>query len=148
VCNCYICSTLGVANWQMDELEQLYLVLKDQSLSEEELQMHCVRYWRERFRPDSDAYHLLYKVHNEGKKNKKQAAKDKSLGIVSGAADVNVDIAKHGYHGLRIEFKTVFGKQSSNQKRFEQALIKNGYLYRVIRSLDEFKELINWYLDE
>jgi hypothetical protein len=132
----------------MDEVKQLYLTLKDQSMSEMELQMHCVRYWREMFRPDSDEYYLLYKVHNEGKKTKRQASKDKLLGIVSGAADLNVDIGKRGYHGLRIEFKTTNGRQRPNQKRFEQALIKNGYLYRVIRSFDEFKELINWYLED
>jgi hypothetical protein len=132
----------------MDEVEQLYVSLKDQFLSEEALQMHCVHYWRQMFRPDSDAYYLLYKVHNEGKKTKRQAVKDKSLGILSGAADLNVDIAKHGYHGLRVELKAVSGRQSSNQKRFEQALTKNGYLYRVVRSLDEFKELINWYLGD
>lgn len=134
----------------MNEIEQLYINLKAKSQrkkrNEDDLQMRCVRHWQERFRPDSDEYYLLYKVHNEGKKTEMQASKDKAMGIISGAADLNLDIAKHGYHGLRIELKAISGTQSQNQKRVEQALQKNGYLYKVIRSLDEFKALINWYL--
>ncbi|MCS7029524.1 MAG: VRR-NUC domain-containing protein [Bacteroidia bacterium] len=112
------------------------------------LQMRCVRYWRTRYRPNQDEYYLLYKVHNEGKKSKYQAARDKALGIVAGAADINIDLPRHGYNGLRIEFKTLKGKQTTQQKRVQIALEKNGYLYKVIQTFEDFVELINWYLQD
>lgn len=131
------------------EIADLYNKLKaNQKVKRQEdtLQQRCVRHWQTKFRPDSDEYYLLYKVHNEGKKTKQQAAKDKAMGIVSGAADLNLDLARHGFHGLRIELKSLVGSQSANQKRVEQALQKNGYLYKVIRDFNEFVTLINWYL--
>lgn len=128
----------------MEEISRLYRSLKAKQ-SETELQKQCVRYWRTMFRPDQYEYYLLYKVHNEGKKSKPQAIKDKALGIVAGAPDLNLDLPRHGYHGLRIEMKTQKGKQTEKQRMFQKSLESNGYLYRVVRTLEEFKELINWY---
>jgi hypothetical protein len=122
------------------------LAKKPQKGDEAKLQMACVRYWQTKFRPNQDEYYLLYKVHNEGKKSKVQAAKDKALGIVAGAADMNLDLARRGYNGLRIEFKTLSGKQSPKQKIVQAALERNGYLYKVVQTLDEFISLIDWYL--
>lgn len=112
---------------------------------EDTLHMRCVRYWQTIFRPNQDEYYLFYKVHNEGKKSKQQAAKDKAMGIISGAADMNLDLPRHGYHGLRIEMKSSNGKQSKKQQLFQGAIERNGYLYKVVRTFDEFVELINWY---
>ena len=133
----------------MNELESLYNTLQAKQRrkrKEDDLQMRCVRHWQTMFRPNQDEYYLLYKVHNEGKKSKSQAAKDKAMGIISGAADMNLDLARRGYNGLRIEFKAVNGKQSANQVRVQAALEKNNYLYKVVQTFDEFVALINWYL--
>lgn len=134
----------------MENVNELYVRLKSKRTlqrSESLLQERCVRYWRTLFRPNEDEYYLFYKVHNEGKKTKSRAAKDKALGIVAGAADMNLDIARQGYHGLRIEFKRIGGKQSKQQKLFQQALEKNGYLYKVVQTFEDFELLIKWYLD-
>ena len=61
-------------------------------------------------------------------------------------ADTMLAIQRGGYGGLFIEFKTEVGRQSPEQKEWEIIIQNQGYLYRVIRSLEEFKELINWYL--
>ncbi len=47
------------------------------------------------------------------------------MGIVPGAADMNLDLARCGYHGLRIEMKSADGKQSEKQRNFQNALEKN-----------------------
>ena len=135
----------------MTELTTLYNNLKAKQRKkrqEDNLQMRCVRHWQTMFRPNQDEYYLLYKVHNEGKKTKQQAAKDKAMGIISGAADMNLDLARRSYHGLRIEFKSVSGSQSAKQARVQVALEKNGYLYKVVRTFEEFTTLINWYLNK
>lgn len=130
------------------ELELYNQLLKKQkrNRAEDALHMQCVRYWQTLFRPNQDEYYLFYKVHNEGKKSKHQAAKDKAMGIIAGAPDMNLDLARHGYHGLRIEIKAANGKQSKKQHIFQNALERNGYLYKVVRTFEEFTALIDWYV--
>ena len=70
-------------------------------------------------------------------------------GLVSGASDL---ILLHPswdgrWCGLAIEMKTPKGRQSENQKAWQKELEKTGcYRYEVVRSFDQFKELIDEYL--
>jgi hypothetical protein len=50
-------------------------------------------------------------------------------------------------HALFIEFKADKGKQNENQIAFKKAVENQGYKYIVIRSFDEFKEMIEGYLN-
>lgn len=68
------------------------------------------------------------------------------MGIVSGAPDCFLFMARHGFHGLAVEFKTEVGTQSDKQKEFQLRLEDNGYKYCICRSLDEFKTIISGYL--
>ena len=70
----------------------------------------------------------------------------KAMGVTKGVADTMLAIQRGGYGGMFVEFKTETGKQSDAQKEWQVIVENQGYLYRVIRSLEEFKELINWYL--
>lgn len=86
-------------------------------------------------------------IPNEGNRSSQMdGAVRKSLGLVAGAPDTFLFLAKGGYHGLAVEFKTPTGAQSEAQKNFQKRLEKNGYRYEICRSLDQFKEIINDYL--
>ena len=89
---------------------------------------------------------LLYHVANGGWRNKAVAAKLKAAGVVPGVADLALDIARGGCHGLKIEIKTAKGKQSPVQHHWQRLVEGQGYRYIVCRSLDEFKEQIDDYL--
>ena len=49
-------------------------------------------------------------------------------------------------YGLGIEFKTPKGKQSQEQKDFEKMFKAAGYEYWIIRSFDEFKDMITLWI--
>lgn len=64
----------------------------------------------------------------------------KALGVVAGVSDLILlgPDAKTYF----IELKTDKGTQSPAQRWFQQNVVNLGYDYRVIRSLEEFKELV------
>ena len=89
---------------------------------------------------------LLYHVANGGWRNKVVAAKLKAGGVVPGVADLILDIARGGYHGLRIELKTAKGKQSPVQRDWQRLEEAHGYKYIICRSLEEFQGEVSAYL--
>jgi len=75
-----------------------------------------------------------------------QARRLKDEGAVSGVADLFLSVPSSDYHGFYIEMKTQTGKQTENQKQFEQSVTAQGYKYAICRGVDEFMSLINEYL--
>lgn len=71
----------------------------------------------------------------------------KAEGVVSGVSDLLLLVPSRQYHGLCIEFKTDKGRQSEAQKEWQRAVELQGFCYRVVRSLDEFIDLLAWYFD-
>lgn len=110
---------------------------------ESTIQIHCVRWFNLAF-PEYQG--LLYSVPNGGQRNAITAKIMKAEGVVSGVSDLNLDVAKNGYHGLRIEMKTAKGKQSENQKIWQAKVEKQGYKYVVCHSEDEFVKAVKDYL--
>ena len=55
--------------------------------------------------------------------------------------------ATEQYHPLCIEVKTEKGRQSEHQKNFEKVATREGYFYQVCKSLQEFNQLIDNYLN-
>lgn len=55
-----------------------------------------------------------------------------------GVPDVNV--VKDGFY-IGLEVKTNKGKQSDNQKKFQELLEENGAEYHIVISIDDLKEL-------
>lgn len=85
---------------------------------------------------------LMFSVPNElGGKNAISTALAKSTGLMSGVSDTIV-ILPNG-RLIFVEFKTAKGVQSKSQKEFEKRVTAHGYDYYIVRSLEEFKELIN-----
>lgn len=83
---------------------------------------------------------LFFKIKNEGH-NRITGAIDKATGLVPGVADMCflVPYARP----IFLEFKTEKGRQSPNQKNWEAKVKEAGYMYFVIRSFDQFKQIIN-----
>lgn len=90
----------------------------------------------------------LFAVPNGGHRNIQTARNLKAEGVNSGVSDLLLLVPKREYHGLCVEVKTPVGRQSENQKNWQRIIEAQGYRYEIVRSLDEFAELVRWYLNE
>lgn len=120
--------------------------LRHHSMPEGKIQADCVTYFWNNFPQYRKCYFAIPNENSRIDSNAISGAIRKAMGVTKGVADTMLAIQRGGYAGLFIEFKTEVGRQSLEQKEWEIIIQNQGYLYRVIRSLEEFKELINWYL--
>lgn len=67
-------------------------------------------------------------------------SKFKLTGFKKGVADVHLCFP--GGKLVYIEFKTATGRQSAEQKEFQQQVEALGFKYYIVRSLEEFKEIV------
>ena len=111
--------------------------------TESNLQAQCVRWFRLAHRKQSI---LLNSVPNGGARNAVTGAIIKREGAVRGVADLELNMARGGWHGLKIEMKTPKGRQSPEQKQWQKAVEEQGYYYAVCRCFDDFYNLVEWYL--
>ena len=112
-------------------------------LSEDRLQQECF-IW---FSNDYKMYRgLLFHVPNGGFRLSREAAKLKTMGVVSGVSDLIFLWKGRVYF---FELKTKIGKQSKDQIRWESLVKNEGFNYFLIRTFEEFKKeilhLINKY---
>lgn len=63
----------------------------------------------------------------------------KATGLLSGVSDLIVLLPETCFF---IELKNEIGLQSEQQKDFEKTVTKLGFTYTLVRSLDEFKNII------
>lgn len=120
---------------------------------EENLQAACVKWFRIQY-PQYNG--LLFHVPNGGRRNLKEATRLKAEGVVAGVADLILLVPKYlhlhdeyeteTFHALCIEMKTEKGRQSAEQILWQYKVERYGYKYAVCRSLDEFIDTINNYL--
>lgn len=90
-----------------------------------------------------------YIVHvpNGGDIGAKKGAKLRKMGVKKGYPDLVIDIAKGGYHGLRIELKRLKGGTvRQDQKTRQQMLRDEGYCAEVCKGFQETTRLIKRYL--
>ena len=112
----------------------------------EEHYMQCaeVRYMRAKH---PDLSHIFFSVPNGTKRTSQQTQWLKDEGLVPGVSDM-ILLKPNSLHGyLCIENKTPKGKQSPEQVLFQEAVERNGGKYIVIRSLEEFMNAIEKYLN-
>ena len=120
---------------------------------EHNLQCACVK-WFAYQHPELQG--LLFAVPNGGARSKATAGKLKAEGVVAGVADLLLLVPNakvnwyyedvSGYVGLCIEMKTKTGRQSSEQKAWQEKVEAKGYKYAVCRSLEDFINTIENYL--
>jgi len=118
---------------------------------ESALQTGCVLWFRLTYR---DLGPLLFSIPQgtrlAGTQGQRAAqwARLKREGAIAGAPDLLLCVARGGSHGLFIEMKTESGRMADSQKQFRDRVVAQGYAHEVVRSLEEFKTIINKYLCE
>lgn len=91
---------------------------------------------------------LLFHVENERTNgNKIDGARRKAMGLIAGVSDLILLMPRGIYHGLMIEMKTLEGRQREEQRLWQTLVEKQGYMYCLCRSLAQFKEIIESYLN-
>ncbi len=110
---------------------------------ESNIQIACVKWFRLAHRRYAK---LLNAVPNGGARNVITGAILKAEGVIPGVADLELNMARGGWHGLKIELKTPKGRQSASQKAWQTAIEAQGYKYIIVRSLEEFILEIDKYL--
>ena len=80
---------------------------------------------------------LCYNLNNSA--NKIQGNQNKALGLIKGRSDMVY--YKKG-KAIMIEFKTIDRMQSNEQKQWQKIITEAGFQYSIIRTLEEFKSLI------
>lgn len=114
--------------------------------SEHDIQAACIKWFRLQYPRLAP---LLFAVPNGTNKSKTARMMFKAEGLTAGVSDLLFLLPHGGYHGLCIEMKTRTGRQSDEQKAWQAAVEARGYLYVIIRSLDEFiKTITNYKNDE
>jgi hypothetical protein len=83
---------------------------------------------------------LIFSVPNGGSRNIIEAKKLKSTGLMAGVSDLIV--LKPNGETIFVEIKTDVGIQSPVQIKFQRKVEELGFKYFVVRSLEDFKELI------
>lgn len=111
---------------------------------ESRIQTACVEWFRYRYPRKAGVF---FSVPNGGHRDKITGAVLKREGALAGVSDLLLLVARGGFHGLCIEMKTPKGRQRESQRRFEAHVADEGYLYRVCRSVDEFIETVEDYMD-
>lgn len=111
---------------------------------EDNLQVACRRWFDMKYPLITQ---LFFMVKNDGRKSKWQGQKDKDRGLRAGVPDMILSIPMGGYHGLYIEYKKPKGGvQSPDQKCFEDIAKQHGYRYEIIKTKQDFEQLITTYL--
>ena len=100
------------------------------TLSETQLQQHCVKLLNAYGRPDIEWHH----VPNGEQRNKKTAQRLKSLGVQPGVADLMFLIDGKA---VALELKTEIGTQSKSQADFQERFERAGGRYCVGYGLNE-----------
>jgi hypothetical protein len=115
---------------------------------ESQIQQRCVSWFRYQYPAFK---RLLFHPKNEGNGNRAQGAIAKAEGVVAGVADLLLTVpaqysATYTTIGLALELKTKVGKQSPEQKLFEQFYTLAGGQYSIIRSYEDFVTIVTDYM--
>ena len=110
---------------------------------ESNIQQACVRWFRFQYPALAP---LLFAVPNGGSRDLIEASRLKAEGVTPGVADLILLVPNGKYASLCIEMKTRTGRQSTAQKTWQRAAEEAGNRYVVCRTLDQFIETINQYL--
>ena len=114
-------------------------------LTERQIQIQCVSWFRARY---PEASRVFFSVPNGGIRNAWTAKNLRDEGALSGVADLILLVPRHGFASLCIEMKKAGGKQSDKQIAFEEAAKEFKNKYVVCYSFDEFKAVVEDYLEK
>lgn len=101
---------------------------------------------------------LLFAVPNGGKREVREAARLKGLGVRAGVPDLMLPVASVGhyretwvqgglpYFGLAIEMKSSTGRVTPEQAKWHERLREAGWQVNVCRTWEEAREVVCTYL--
>jgi len=101
---------------------------------EDNIQKAIVRYFRLTHPKD-----LIFAIPNGGNRDVRTGAILKATGVLAGVSDLIVIMQNRI---LFIEVKTKTGRQQQTQKDFQINVERLGFEYYIVRSLDEFINLV------
>lgn len=122
---------------------------------ESDLQRKCVKWFRRDSSYRFEYGMLLNSVPNGARVRQTQARVLLAEGLTAGVADLELNVARGGWHGLKIEMKREWvddkghrqrSYQREEQREWQALVEREGYRYAVVRTEDEFKALIIDYL--
>lgn len=90
---------------------------------------------------------MMYAVPNGGHRHKAVAVRMKAEGVKPGYPDINLDVMRGGYGGLRIELKVGRNKPSQAQLEWLARLGKHGYKTALCYDLEQAQTVIVDYLN-
>lgn len=118
---------------------------RTRSHEESELQRQCVAWFRLQY--PSHAL-MLFAVPNGGARGRIEAAIMKGEGVTAGVADLILLEARGSYGALCVEMKTrsKSSRLNPNQKVWREAAIRAGNCHAVVRTFDDFRDLVRKYM--
>jgi len=114
-------------------------------ITETEIQKQCISWFSTQYRKIWEQG-LLIHIANERHCSIRRGRELKEMGVRKGIPDLQLFVAKKGYHGLLIEMKQPGRYPRPEQRDLMDHLSGEGYLCAVCKSLDEFRTIINNYL--
>lgn len=112
--------------------------------TEDDLQIQCISSFK--FAYPQFAKRILH-IPNGGKRNPREAARLKKMGVLPGASDILITIPRGKWHGMFAELKLGNNDLSSHQEQFIKAH-ENDYYCVVCWSVAEFMNEVNKYLNQ
>lgn len=131
---------------QQEEADRKAKRRKKPGHEESLLQRACVAWFRAQY-PEHAL--MLFAVPNGGGRSRIEAGIMKAEGVTAGVSDLILLEARGGYGALCIEMKTTekSSRQRASQKAWQEAAVRAGNHYAVIRTLEGFQKIVRWYLN-
>jgi len=104
-------------------------------MTEDKLQSECYQWFHIAY-PELRGL-LCYNLNNS--RNKIRAMMDKGMGLQKGRSDLVFYYSGRAY---MIEMKTENGKQTPEQKKWQEIVEKNGFEYTICKTIEQFQEII------
>lgn len=101
---------------------------------EDNEQMLLISVLRNVWYGDRNIGSTIYHIPNGGKRNAREGARFKQLGVRKGVADLFLPIPIAPFHGAYIEMKSNDGRETEDQKTFGVEVVLDNYYYAVHRS--------------
>lgn len=89
---------------------------------------------------------MLFHIPNGGKRDAREAARFKQMGVKAGVPDLFLAAPRGRFHGLFIEMKSPNGKVTEHQRKWLGELAKRGYDTAVCHSFEEARNKITEYI--
>ncbi len=86
---------------------------------------------------------IVHHSPNGGRRDAREGAKFKAMGVSAGFPDLTLPYARKGFHGLYIEAKPLFGgKLTESQIWWGEFLKGEGYAWYVAKGADEIMQIV------